>query len=56
MKQIKEFDYAKLLRIVLLVILDTVLINVCNFLSLLVRMEMSLQSVLDSGFLTSLEI
>ena len=56
MKQIKEFDYAKLLRIVLLVILDTVLINVCNFLSLLVRMEMSLRSVLDSGFLTSLEI
>lgn len=53
MKQLKQLDQTKAVRILLLLLLDAVMINLASFLALFVRMELNMTAVRESGFLTS---
>lgn len=53
MKQLKQLNQTKAVRILLLLLLDAVMINLASFLALFVRMELNMTAVRESGFLTS---
>ena len=50
MKQLKQLDQTKAVRILLLLLLDAVMINLASFLALFVRMELNMTAVRESGF------